>query len=213
MSRDDWYRQTDWSEASRARFFARLARSRGAFHRAQYLRIQALSLAETGEADKIRAALDLLRRIFAEFPEEFDVPMAHLQAARCYDALGDLEGAIEHFDHAVAEQAKRPNLDVGIAHEYPWFIVRHGLVAKYDRALEVLTGASTVFPYQRFQESASRAFIAAHRGELGAARASAQAALEAASAQKSPFSRHPNVGLVGDRHREWLGRLEVLASA
>jgi tetratricopeptide (TPR) repeat protein len=213
MSRNDWYRQTDWSDESRERFFAKLARSRGAFHRAQYLRIQALSLAETGEVDKIRAALDLLGKIFTEYPEEFDVPMAHLQAAQCHDALGDVEAAGEHFERAMAELTTRPNLDIGLAHEYPWFIVRRGLVAKYDRALEVLTAASSVFPYQRFQESASRAFIAAHRGEVAAARASAQAALDAASAQESPFSRHPAVGLIGDRHREWLGRLQALVSA
>ena len=79
-------------------------------------------------------------------------------------------------------------------------------------AIEMLTMAESVFPYQRFQESACRAFIAAHRGMPDVARVSAQAALEAAGAERSPFAPRPTIGLVGDRYHEWVERLRVLAT-
>jgi tetratricopeptide (TPR) repeat protein len=213
MSRHDWYRQSEWSDVQAAAFFQRLGRSRTAFHRAQYLRIQALTLAGTGQRDKLKVALELLERIFQEYPDEFDVPLAYLEAGRCYDELGNIEAATHYFERAFAEQTRQRNLDTGVAHEYPWFIVRRGLIDLYGRALEVLSNAEPVFPYQRFQVSASRALIAAHRRELAAARASARAALDAASLRRSPFARHPDVGLVDrERYHEWLERLEALAS-
>jgi tetratricopeptide (TPR) repeat protein len=212
MSRHEWYRQTAWSVDHETSFFERLARSRSPFHRAQYLRIQALTLAETGQPNNVRAALSLLERIFADYPDAFDVPLAYLQAARCHDALGNLESARQHFERALAEQIKNPNYETGVALEFPWFIVRHGMVELYDRALDVLVNVDSVFPVQRFKESACRAIIAAHRGERVAADASAQAALQAAGLRRSPFASHPSVGLVGDEYREWIERLEALAS-
>lgn len=213
MSRQDWFRQTEWSDATAAAFFERLARSRSAFHRAQYLRIQALTLANTETPENIASALDLLETIFLQYPDEFDVPMAHLQAARCHDALGNLEAAARHFEAAVEARSTQPNVDTGVAVEYPWFIVRHGLVDRYARALEVLAGAQAVLPYQLFRESAARALIAAYYGEHSAAQASARAAIDAANLQRSPFPRHPGIGLVNSSDRAWLARLAALVSA
>ena len=212
MSRHDWYRQTEWSEAHAAAFFQRLSRSRSAFHRAQYLRIQALTLAQTRLDSNLLVALELLDRVFTEYPDAWDLSLSHLQAAQCHDELGNVEAATRHFERALIEQGKDPNLGSGVAHQFPWFIARRGLVALYGRALEILARADSVFPYQRFEESAYRAFIAADLGEPVAARASARAALEAATLQRSPFTRHPTVGLVGERYAEWIERLRVLAS-
>jgi tetratricopeptide (TPR) repeat protein len=171
-----------------------------------------LTLAETGQPGNLRVALGLLERIFADYPDAFDVPMAYLQAALCHDALGNIEAASQHFEQALAEQIKSPNYQTGVTLEFPWFIVRQGIVELYDRALEVLVNVNSVFPIERFKESTCRALIAAHRGERVAAEASAQAALQAAGLRRSPFARHPSVGLVGDEYREWIERLEALAS-
>ncbi len=213
MTRNNWYLQTTWSEAQASSFFERLARSRTAFHRAQYLRIQALTLANTGDPTNIAAALGLLQRIFHEHPHKSELPSAYLQAAQCHDALGNIEEATAHFMGALEAQAQCPNNVSGVAHEFPWFIVRRGLVDLYDQALEALATADSFLPVQRFKEAACRAFIAAHRGEREAARASAQAALAAAGLKRSPFDRHPTIGLVSEADRKWAEQLELLASA
>ena len=41
MATDDWYRNTSWNNHIEADFEGRLKRSRGAYNKAQYLRIQA----------------------------------------------------------------------------------------------------------------------------------------------------------------------------
>jgi hypothetical protein len=58
MSPGDWFRQTTWSAGQAASFFQRLERSRSPFHRAQYLRVQAVTLANSGERDNLLVALD-----------------------------------------------------------------------------------------------------------------------------------------------------------
>jgi hypothetical protein len=40
MATDEWFRNTTWNIHIEAEFEGRLKRSRGAFHKAQYLRIQ-----------------------------------------------------------------------------------------------------------------------------------------------------------------------------
>jgi len=41
MATEEWFRNTTWNKDIDAEFEARLKRSRGSFHKAQYLRIQA----------------------------------------------------------------------------------------------------------------------------------------------------------------------------
>jgi hypothetical protein len=48
MSKTEWFRRTTWTPEDEASFRARLKRSRGSFHKAQYLRIQAEHLQEVG---------------------------------------------------------------------------------------------------------------------------------------------------------------------
>ena len=118
--------------------------------------------------------------------------MAYLQAAQCHDALGNIEAARQHFEQALAEQGKSPNYQTGVTLEFPWFIVRHGIVELYDRTLEVLVNVDSVFPIQRFKESTSRPH-AAHRGERVAAEAPRER--YRLRLQRSPFDRHQSLGL------------------
>src|SRR5262245_57279217 len=97
MTSKDWFRQTTWSREDEQAFFSRLARSRGSLHKAQYLRIQAYSLAETGNEALVSAALSLLNRLLTEFPEPSQLVAAHFQAARCHERLGDLGAAVNQF--------------------------------------------------------------------------------------------------------------------
>ena len=66
MSSDDWYRRTTWTDTDRSEFHARLKRSSGDFHKAQYLRIQAHYLAN---ANLTQGAVELLDQLIADFPD------------------------------------------------------------------------------------------------------------------------------------------------
>ena len=52
MASGDWYRNNDWNDTIETEFEARLKRSRGAFNKAQYLRIQASYLLDNSAKKK-----------------------------------------------------------------------------------------------------------------------------------------------------------------
>ena len=103
MSSDDWYRRTTWTDTDRAEFHARLKRSRGAFHKAQYLRIQAHHLAK---ANLTQGAVELLDQLIADFPDPSQLAQAHLQYAECMLASDRVDDAVVAYRRAFdAEQA------------------------------------------------------------------------------------------------------------
>ena len=87
----DWYRVTHWDAETNNEFERRLARSRS-WNRAQYLRIQAVTLWQAGRTD---IAKTLLQRVLQEHPDD------ELEAAAATEHLAQV--AIEEDD---AEQAE-----------------------------------------------------------------------------------------------------------
>ena len=88
MSKLEWYRRTTWTDVDRVDFDTRLKRSRGTGNKAQYLRIQAYHLAEVGNEE---GAIQLLDRLFAEFPEKLQLAQAHEQKGSSLARLGRIE--------------------------------------------------------------------------------------------------------------------------
>jgi tetratricopeptide (TPR) repeat protein len=212
MANQDWFRRQVWSAGDERDFFARLGRSRTQFHKAQYLRIQASVLADTDDDSLIRTALALLQKLFAEFPEPSQLPLAYIQAAKCYERLADLPKATEQFRLALVAEARIPTIDSRASIEFPWFVVCHGLSNLHDEAVAVLDTADLVFPVQRFKAAAVRAFVANGRGQAASAAEHAREALDAAETRRSPFSRHPSMGLVGQEYRSMVERLGKIAA-
>src|SRR6185312_4454064 len=104
----DWFRKITWTESDRADFFARLARARGATHKAQYLRIQAVHLQHTGHLESVRAALELLDILIADHPEPTQLALAHMQRGECLSTLGDHDaGLTAHREALAAERMLR----------------------------------------------------------------------------------------------------------
>ncbi len=85
---DDWFRRRTWSDADRTEFFSRLGRSRSAFHKAQYVRIQALELHESGGASHAADALELLDLVVERWMEDAQGASVHYQRAECLRDLG-----------------------------------------------------------------------------------------------------------------------------
>jgi tetratricopeptide (TPR) repeat protein len=189
------------------------AQSRDLFHKSRYVRIQALSLAETGRENFVRVALKLLSKLFAEFPDDSQLASAHLLAARCHEHLGNVPDAVAEFRLALNAQAARRSIDPGTALEFPWFIVTHELSELYGEALQLLEAAHLAFPVQVFKAAAIRAFIAESRRDHLAAHQNAKEALLAGAATQSQFRYHRTLGLVDDGYQSVIERLRKLATA
>ena len=210
---NDWFRKTTWSEADQADFFARLKRSRGAGNKAQYLRIQAYHLEETHDPKLIRAAIPLLDKMIAEFPEQGELASALSQKASCLGALGLLNEAIDCYREAFDAQRKFPQRRTRAWLEFGRFVCDHKIVNSYDEAWAILDELKYVspFPVDVYELHGIRAIIAAHKGNSESAKQFAKTAMECAAATNSGFRYHPTVGLVRDKETPFYKSVEAIA--
>ena len=116
MGRDDWYRHTKWSKAVQAEFRERLGRSRSSFHKAQYLRIQAVYLARAGHH---KPAIQLLDEVFRDYPEQSELAQSHLQKAESLVALGDITQAADEYRASLEAERRSASIKTGCWLQFP----------------------------------------------------------------------------------------------
>ena len=80
---DDWFRNDRWGAAEEAAFHARLVRSKSVTNKARYAGIKALMLEESGDPERIRAAIGLLERILHDWPSDYEIASHYAQLGRC----------------------------------------------------------------------------------------------------------------------------------
>ncbi len=209
---DDWYRRKTWTPKDREEFFAKLQRSRGAFNKAQYARIQAYELVTTRTPEAYPAALELLDMILAEWPAGAELAAVHHQRAGCFLALGDVPRAVDAYQQVFQAQRACSGHLTGAPLDFGWLAVTVPLPELYDEALAVLDefpyGA---FPVSRYRASAIHALIFDDRGKPEKARNCARIALEEAAARHSGFRNHATLGLVETPDERVHTRLQALA--
>lgn len=214
MAKIEWFRRTSWTERDAAEFDDRLARSRGGDRKAQYLRIQAVHLFETGDLCLTRVALGLIDRLLAEFPDPFQLaPALSLRAEALVD-LGRPDEALETYARALAARRAFPQVGDDGYIGYAELILALRRQELYDAALEALDefADSVQFPVQEFRVAACRALIASDLGDSNTARRRAREALEAAAKSESPFRYHRKLGLVRGVDPLAFQRLQSLAA-
>jgi tetratricopeptide (TPR) repeat protein len=207
MSTDGWYRNTEWNEGIAEQFEARLKRSR---RKAQYLRIQACSLASS----EPQVALQLLDRYFG-LGDDFDHAQAYVDQATAYRSLGQLDNAVKSYEQALRHEAAFPSLQTQAYLELPFLIATTPIPGRFDRAISLLDRFPDrlMFPVDVFRWNAAYALIQAARSQGKAASAYAQAALQAAAKEKSGFRYHQNLGLVGGGYPDLVEELGRIAHA
>lgn len=198
MSRDDWYRSESWDDAARALFETKLARARGGFYRAQYLRIQGQTLVETRQRTRVDAGRELLHRVIEEYPhEEMEVAGAHYALGQSLFREGRYGDAIEHLLACLQLEAGanfKHRTELLLAET----LVECGAKASYDEAWQLLNTSAeeAVFGSEFWRIEVARARLLARTGDLTRASAHARNALELLENDTPTFSRHPTVGLI-----------------
>lgn len=154
MGREDWYRRPTWTSDDEAAFFARLKRSHGVFHKAQYLRIQALHLQENGYYAE---ALRLLRIARAEYPEDSQATRTFTAIAECLCAIGDMPEGFDAYMQALQWQKRVPNVISAVALsfaenfcDYDGGVYRETLMRELSEEIERFSAAGAV-PYLKFR--------------------------------------------------------------
>jgi len=205
MSRDDWFRNTEWTESIERAFEEKLRRAR---QKSQYLRIQANCLAESHPI----VALRLLERYF-KLDEKFDWAHAYCDQARAFLSLGRVDDAINSYERALDREAEFPNLKTQAYIELPFLIVTRSRRERFERAAQVLLDHQSrlTFPVDRFMWHAALALIAQCRGDNANASEHASYALTEARQHHSGFRFHPTVGLVLSQYQSLIDQLTPLS--
>jgi tetratricopeptide (TPR) repeat protein len=207
---DEWLRSRGWSEADRADFEARLARSRR-YNRAQYMRIKGLALSNAGEINGARA---LWLRVLAA-----DGEFSTMEGFAALEHLGD--SYIED-DPTLAEYyyrrllADNPSLKSAAATQHiklAELLIQRGDDQDLKEAAQLLIQWPVVaripFPNARFRWNLAVIDLAEATGDRKTAIEAARRALDLAD--RGPvFPRHKSVGVVHAEHRD-LERLKRIA--
>lgn len=215
MGRDDWYRSTTWTPEIRDAFEAKLRRSRGAIHKAQYVTIQAGSLASSDDPATVAAALALFDRVLAEFPgETWNEASVHAGRANCLVSLGRTDDALDALRASLAAQRREPNFRHPTHLKFARLAIDARRTDLYPEARLLLDEfcGDEIFPASIFDREAARAVLAAEEGKPAAAALHARIALNAAAQRESPFRYHRKLGLVHDPDAELMARLAALAA-
>lgn len=194
----EWFRRTTWATADREAFFARLARSRTPYNKAQYLRIQAYTLVQAGLQD---SALQLLDLLVSEYPEESQLALAHEHRGKIFAARGEVPAAIQAFAAGSEAERKYPNVRTRCSLMLALLVVEEGIVERYrDAAAAVDSYVSKnpefLLPVDAYHVNVVHAALAKQERRDSAAKRFAEHAIAASEAQAGPFRRHPKIGLV-----------------
>jgi tetratricopeptide (TPR) repeat protein len=217
VGKHEWYRRKTWAPKDREEFNARLARSRGSFHKSQYLCIQAGCLAEAGQHT---AAIELIDRFFSEFPDQrTQLASAHVTRAECLNALGEVEAALKEYRAALRTERKFPHSRTDAWLDFGWLIVNRQLTDLYREAAKVLKefrededeDEDLIFPAREFRYCAIQAVLADARGDRKEAQHFAREALAQAKKKHSGLRYHARTGLVGNELKSIEGTLKTLA--
>lgn len=212
-----WYRRATWSEEDQRAFFGRLMQSASTFHKAQYTRIQADTLKETGTREALEAAGALYAFVLREYPqEESQLLLCQIGRAECSAELGAREETLSALFAALSVHRAHPQW-------YATALSRVGRLAVRDRlteGYEALDGALSdlmrrrafTLPVDLYAACYVLAFITEHLGDGARAQTYAQSALRAMALSESNVRRLPPIGLVTQPSLVIYERLRRLAS-
>ncbi|MDI6716988.1 MAG: hypothetical protein QME63_08605 [Actinomycetota bacterium] len=181
MNAKEWFRKTTWSQEDREEFFARLAKVDNPFHKAQYLRIQALHLRDSHLPLMVSYAIELLNLLIEECPEPSQLAMAYLQKAECLSDLGFFPEAIQAYRESLEAQRKYPSFKTDAALSFGIFAITYGLTDLYDEILGALNEFSDLAnnPERIYRYNTIKAIIADFKGDAGSAQEFAREAINA----------------------------------
>lgn len=196
--KEEWFRRSSWRPRDKKDFLERLDRAHSS-SRAQYLRIQALHLAEAGFH---KDALELLDTMIGLYPDRSQLANAYIQRSESLQKLLRSEEALSAIKNAVVAEEACPNVQVDSALKYSKLVIDLKRVSLFEDALDSLQAYEETavgrLPIQNFRLFAFRAIILLDCGTLAEASAFANLAVEAAKQGHSGFHSYERMGLVSE---------------
>jgi len=218
MANDDWYRNKSWDNEVEADFEARLKRSRGAFNKAQYLRIQASYLLDSSDKKIQLVGVSLMERLIKDYPtEEFSAIFGQEQLGDFYLDKKDYKQA-EHFFRVVTNYYQDTKSRSGTTTlgdlKLAETILRSNQTEKFEEAYQLVIDypiSDLTFNDSKFYYTELRTQLCDAMNKKAEAKEFAKTAIELSKITKPQFSRHKTVGLVEVSDRQLRTLEQILA--
>ncbi len=197
----EWYRHKTWAKADQDFFFQKLGRARKD-GRAQYLRIQALELMYTKQAENVLAAEILLHKILSDFPEDMDEKALVLEyLGEIAQLKGEVDNALSLYLQAITLKDGRPELSIEACLAYAELIVKNKKLDGYAFVEELISSqmGEMPFPIHFYRAYSIMSITSSYRKDREKAIQYSELAEKNANAKVSRFTRHKNLGLVTER--------------
>ena len=168
----EWYRKTSWTENDENDFFEKLKRARE-YSRAQYLRIQAVTLISTENPNLLSVAEDLLNKMLSEFPNERGQQSPALNSlGDIYKIRGNYDKAIEYYKKSLKFEEDFPNTITNSYLDFSELIVKMQKTDEYDYAEKLLENEipESLFPVTKYKGFTILAIINYHKGNYDKAK-------------------------------------------
>lgn len=170
----DWYRCEFWTKAEEQLFFAKLSRARKDM-RAQYLRIQAVHLVESGDLRLLEVAESLLNMILTDYPDDrLERSPALTMLGRIYRMREDNERALHYFKQAIDFEKEFPNVISGASLSFGEIVVEEDRTEWYEvveeMLLEEIEKGGLIFPAQWYTTASVLCVICASKDDASKAK-------------------------------------------
>jgi tetratricopeptide (TPR) repeat protein len=198
----EWYRNKTWNDEISAEFEAKLKRSRGSFHKAQYLKIQAIELVETQNNDLYSVAEGLAKRVLADYPEE------ESEISNSLKLLGDiyrlrcaLDLALDFYKQALDFEKIYPKVQTSAYLDYAELVVITSKIEAFDEVESYLLKniPNHLFPLIKYKGYTILAIINNSKGDKGKAEHYEALANQNANETTSGLRYHQYLGVVKKR--------------
>ena len=202
MATDNWYRNTIWNSNKESNFESHLKRSRGAYNKAEYLRIQANYLLGSSDSNTQIIGIRLIERLINDFPSEVDsVICGNEMLGDYYLKFGDYEKAEKNF-RLVSDHYENTKSRSGTSAMADLKLAKTILTANWTDKFEEAYFICKNYPLNLLDFNSEKFYYAELLAQLynrlnkkEEAKEFAMVAIEISKIAEPQFNRHKTIGL------------------
>jgi hypothetical protein len=200
----NWYRNTSWDEEIEKYFFTKLSRVRNEGMKAQYLKLQAASLAYKNDEKLMQVAEFLLSKLFTDYPDDKG------GKSNAFNIMGDMcrfrneyQKAMAYYKQAIDFEEIFPYSISNAFMNYAELVVKLNRTDLFEDVEKIFSEEryeiAIFFPQTKYLKYAMQSIISKYKGDIEKAKYYADLAEQNAAAEESGLRNHKKLGLVRER--------------
>lgn len=201
----EWYRKKSWTTLDQEEFFNKLNRARND-KRAEYLKIQAIELTQTGKPGLLDVAEQLLKKLLDEYPDDhFNKSSALHTLGKIYQSRKDSKMALIYYKQAIDAEKDFPNTKTGVDLDFSELVLKLDQSTHFELAQQLMEARieEAIFPIEKYRASLILAAIHKSKGKQVEFERYKKLADESAAQKTSGLNHHSSLGLVKKRDSWW----------